>query len=161
IGRGAGADVRLPHTSVSTRHATIEQRGGRYVIIDHGSTNGTRVQGSRLVPERAKPPRDDDRIEVGTFVLTWKEGGAGAVSANAERTASLARRLLREVLGASQPASARLVVIHGPDEGATLELPAPPAHLVIGRAESCALMLRDADVSREHVDLVVDLDGVV
>lgn len=161
IGRGAGADVRLPHTSVSTRHATIEQRAGRYVIVDHGSTNGTRVQGARLVPERAKPLRDGDRIEVGTFVLAWKEGVPVAASANAERTASLARRLLREVLGPSQPVGARLMVIHGPDEGATLEIPAPPAHLVIGRAESCDLALADADASREHVDLVVDLDGVL
>lgn len=161
IGRGAGADVRLPHTSVSTRHATIEQRGGRYVIVDHGSTNGTRVQGSRLVPERAKPLRDGDRIEVGAFVLSWKEGVAVSASANAERTASLARRLLREVLGPAHSVSARVVVIHGPDEGATLEIPPPPAHLVIGRADTCDLALSDADASREHVDLVVDLDGVV
>ncbi|AKF11043.1 FHA domain protein [Sandaracinus amylolyticus] len=161
IGRGAGADVRLPHTSVSTRHATIELRAGRYVIVDHGATNGTRVQGGKLVPERAKPLRDGDRIEVGAFVLSWKEGVPVTSTANAERTSSLARRLLREVLGASTSTTARIVVINGAQEGVVLEIPPPPARLVIGRAETCDLVLFDADASREHVDLVVDLDGVI
>ncbi|UJR85547.1 FHA domain-containing protein [Sandaracinus amylolyticus] len=161
IGRGAGADVRLPHTSVSTRHATIELRAGRYVIVDHGATNGTRVQGTKLVPERAKPLRDGDRIEIGAFVLSWKEGVPVTSTANAERTSSLARRLLREVLGASTSTSARVVVMNGAQEGVVLEIPPPPARLVIGRADTCDLVLSDADASREHVDLVVDLDGVI
>jgi pSer/pThr/pTyr-binding forkhead associated (FHA) protein len=161
IGRGAGADVRLPHASVSTRHASIEQRGGRYVVIDHGSTNGTRVQGVRLVPERAKPLREGDRIDVGAFVLAWKEGVPVGSSATGERTASLARRLLRELLGPAHAGGARLVVANGPQEGLALDIPTPPATLLIGRGETCDLALRDADASREHVELVVDLEGVL
>lgn len=161
IGRGAGADVRLPDPSVSTRHATIEQRGGRYVIVDHGTTNGTHVQGARIVPERPKALRDGDRIDVGAFVLTWKEGVPISSSPTAERTASLARRLLRDVLGPAAPEGARIVILNGPDQGRTLAIPPPPARLVIGRGETCDLPLPDADASREHVDLVVDLDGVV
>jgi pSer/pThr/pTyr-binding forkhead associated (FHA) protein len=161
IGRGAGADVRLPHASVSTRHATIEQRAGRYVIVDHGTTNGTHVQGARIVPERPKPLRDGDRIDVGAFVLSWKEGMPVSSSATAERTASLARRLLRGVLGAAAPEGPRVVIVNGEAEGRTLAIPPPPATLVIGRSETCDLPLPDADASREHVELVVDLDGVI
>lgn len=161
LGRGAGADVALPHRSVSVRHATIEQRKGSYVIVDHGSTNGTRVNGAKLVPERPKPLRDGDRIDVGAFVLGWKEGVPVVASPSAERTASLARRLLRDVLGDRAPSGARLTVTNGASAGAALEIPAPPARLVIGRGETCDLPLADADASREHVDLVVDLDGVI
>lgn len=162
IGRGAGADVRLPHPSVSMRHATIEQRGGRYVIVDHGATNGTHVQGGRLVPERPKPLRDGDRIDVGVFAIAWKEGVPVASSPTAERTASLARRLLRDVLGARAPEGARIVVLaSGEGTGRALPIPLPPARLLIGRGEGCDLVLADADASREHVELVVDLDGVV
>ncbi|MCZ7682551.1 MAG: FHA domain-containing protein [Sandaracinaceae bacterium] len=50
LGRGRGADVCLPHRAVSLRHASIELSGARYAIVDHGSTNGTRVGGARLVP---------------------------------------------------------------------------------------------------------------
>lgn len=161
IGRGAGADVRLPDPSVSTRHATIEQRGGRYVIVDHGTTNGTHVQGARIVPERPKALRDGDRLDVGAFVLTWKEGVPISSSPTAERTASLARRLLRDVLGPAAPESARIVILNGPDQGRTLAIPPPPARIVIGRGDTCDFPLPDADASREHVDLVVDLDGVI
>jgi pSer/pThr/pTyr-binding forkhead associated (FHA) protein len=40
-------------------------------------------------------------------------------------------------------------------------IPAPPARLVLGRAETCDLVIEDADASREHIDLVIDLDGVI
>jgi pSer/pThr/pTyr-binding forkhead associated (FHA) protein len=43
IGRGQSCDLRLPDPSVSHRHATLESRGGDFVLIDEGSTNGTHV----------------------------------------------------------------------------------------------------------------------
>jgi pSer/pThr/pTyr-binding forkhead associated (FHA) protein len=161
IGRGAGADVRLPHASVSVRHATIEQRGGRYIIVDHGTTNGTQVQGVRIVPERPKVLRDGDQVAIGAFVLAWKEGVPISSSPTVERTASLARRLLRGVLGPNAPEGARITVTNGADQGRTLAIPPPPARLLIGRGETCDLLLADADASREHVELIVDLDGVI
>src|SRR5690606_14598191 len=39
-------------------------------------------------------------------------------------------------------------------------LPDPPARLVIGRDEGCEIRLDDADVSREHAELRIELDGV-
>ena len=48
IGRDAGNDVRLPEPAVSARHATIVQRGGRVVVHDLKSSNGTWVNGSRI-----------------------------------------------------------------------------------------------------------------
>lgn len=161
IGRGGGADVRLPHASVSIRHATIEQRGGRYVIIDHGTTNGTLVDGIRIVPDRPKVLRDGDELTIGAFVLSFKEGVPISSSPTLERTASLARRLLRGVLGPNAPEGARITITNGPDQGRSFPIPPPPARLVIGRGDTCDVPLADADASREHVELIVDLDGVV
>lgn len=48
IGRDAGNDVRLPEPAVSARHATIVQRGGRVVVHDLNSSNGTWVNGTRI-----------------------------------------------------------------------------------------------------------------
>lgn len=48
IGRDAGNDVRLPEPAVSARHATIVQRGGRVVVHDLQSSNGTWVNGTRI-----------------------------------------------------------------------------------------------------------------
>jgi len=53
------------------------------------------------------------------------------------------------------PSSMR--VIAGPDAGLVLELPAPPARLLIGRAEQADLRLTDAEVSRDAAELEIDL----
>jgi predicted component of type VI protein secretion system len=55
----------------------------------------------------------------------------------------------------------RIVVLSGAATGRSLEIPAPPSRLVIGRAEHCQLVLGDPQVSREHAELFRDLDGVM
>ena len=163
IGRGASADVRLPHAAVSESHAAMRLDGSAYALVDEGSTNGTSVNGVRLVPGRAKALRSGDVIDVAGFLLTFHAGVATTLPTSSEQTAALARRLVREVLdpygAASDPA--RFVVVGGPQAGARVELPPPPARLLIGRGETCDLVLLDADCSREHVELVRDLDGTL
>lgn len=48
IGRGAECDLVLPDGRVSRRHCTLELRDGVAVLIDHDSTNGTLVGGTRI-----------------------------------------------------------------------------------------------------------------
>lgn len=161
VGRGRGADVRLPHRAVSVRHATIELDGTRYTIVDHGTTNGTLVQGARIVPGRPKPLRDGDRIEIGGFALRFQSGVPVGRPTSTERTASLARRLAREALDEpSEGLRPFLTILNGPDEGEVVPLGEPPARLVIGRGDACDVVLSDADASREHAELEVTLDGV-
>jgi len=163
VGRGAGADVRLPHPAVSTQHATIRSRGAGWVVQDEGSTNGTRVEGARLPPGRPKPLKNGDRIELGGFDIVFEGGQPVAAATSVDRTSALARRIVRDILDpqGSAPTSPRLLVLNGPEEGRTLEVPEPPARLVIGRGDECDLRLSDADASREHAEVESDIDGVV
>ncbi|WP_411148751.1 FHA domain-containing protein [Streptomyces sp. A30] len=48
LGRDPQGDVVLDDARVSWRHATISWSGRSWVIEDHGSTNGTFVQGQRI-----------------------------------------------------------------------------------------------------------------
>ncbi|MEV0846580.1 FHA domain-containing protein [Streptomyces sp. NPDC049954] len=48
VGRDPQADVALDDARVSWRHATVGWDGRGWVIEDHGSTNGTFVQGQRV-----------------------------------------------------------------------------------------------------------------
>jgi pSer/pThr/pTyr-binding forkhead associated (FHA) protein len=45
IGRGVDNDLVLPDGNVSTRHAKISYRDGKFVMVDNHSTNGVYVNG--------------------------------------------------------------------------------------------------------------------
>ncbi|HLV36707.1 MAG TPA: FHA domain-containing protein [Spirillospora sp.] len=53
---------------VSTLHAVIELTDEGVQIVDIGSTNGTWVNGRRLVPNQLYPLNDDDEIRFGRLV---------------------------------------------------------------------------------------------
>jgi hypothetical protein len=62
IGRLPECDVVLSDPNVSRRHAEVRRRGNDFVIVDLGSTNGTRVNGAGT---RERPLADGDEITVG------------------------------------------------------------------------------------------------
>ncbi len=163
IGRGSSADVRLPHTAISARHAVVEARGATYVLIDEGSTNGTSVNGTRLPPSRPKVLRDGDRIAVpaaGVFELTVQLGAPVSSPTTTEQTATLARRLVREVLGTSEERCPppRVRFSDAGNEEEIVEL--APGRTTIGRGEHNDIALSDEEASRDHAELTWEA-GVV
>jgi len=69
IGRDAANDVVLHSPIVSRRHAVLERRGGRLVIRDLGSTNGTYVNGVRIAEQVL---REGDSVRIGPFRLVLR-----------------------------------------------------------------------------------------
>ena len=67
LGRGTEADVQLTDTGVSRRHAQIT--GTR--LVDLGSTNGTRVNGTRVTEADLV---DGDRITLGGTEIVYRSG---------------------------------------------------------------------------------------
>ncbi|MBN1563173.1 MAG: FHA domain-containing protein, partial [Anaerolineae bacterium] len=68
IGRGRSVDNHLSldeDTSVSRRHATITYENSRFYVIDKGSSNGTALDGSRIMPDTPTPLHDGARIILG------------------------------------------------------------------------------------------------
>src|SRR5687768_14851063 len=95
LGRSVGADVRLPHVTVSEHHAVVRFESDGYAITDGESTNGTRVNGDKLVPGRRKRLVDGDRIDIGVYSILFEGAKPSVETITAERTAELARRLFR------------------------------------------------------------------
>lgn len=153
VGRSAGADVRLPHPAVSASHASIRSEGTQWLVVDEGSTNGTKVNGKKIVARRPKALRSGDRIDIGGFTLDV-ELGIVAPSTSPERTAELARRLLRDALTLEAIESPRLRVLNGPAADTRLDLPEAPCSVVLGRGDDCDLTLPDEDASRAHAEIV-------
>ncbi len=52
VGRLPDNRVRLDHSAVSSHHAELTMKGDDYVVRDLNSTNGTRVNGQRIVETR-------------------------------------------------------------------------------------------------------------
>jgi FHA domain/Domain of unknown function (DUF1707) len=63
LGRSRTCDCVLADPSVSRRHAELRREGGRWLLRDLGSRNGTRVNGARLLDEAEVGP--GDRVSFG------------------------------------------------------------------------------------------------
>jgi hypothetical protein len=66
IGRGGELDIVLVEDMVSRKHAKINTQGGKIIIQDLGSTNGTFVNGEKIKRARLK---EGDRVLIGTSIL--------------------------------------------------------------------------------------------
>jgi hypothetical protein len=62
IGRLPECDIVLSDPNVSRRHAEVRRRGNDFVVVDLGSTNGTKVNGAGV---RERVLVDGDEITVG------------------------------------------------------------------------------------------------
>jgi pSer/pThr/pTyr-binding forkhead associated (FHA) protein len=71
IGQDADSEIVLPFDTVSRRHAEIEVgRGGRVLIRDLDSTNGTWVNDKRV--EEEGPLREGDRVRFADVELVYE-----------------------------------------------------------------------------------------
>ncbi len=64
VGRNKDCDVRLNHKSVSKLHCVIIKTDGLLILRDLGSTNGTRVNGTRVRRASLLP---NDQLQIAHF----------------------------------------------------------------------------------------------
>jgi DNA-binding response OmpR family regulator len=77
IGREGGCDIVLSSRQVSRSHARIRRSGGRYILEDLGSKNGTFVNGRELTDPYTL--QDGDEIQIAlSFKLFFVDAGATA-----------------------------------------------------------------------------------
>ncbi|MEU6218741.1 DUF1707 and FHA domain-containing protein [Streptomyces sp. NPDC047022] len=67
IGRDPASGLRLSHETVSRVHAELSRQGGLWVLRDLGSTNGTTVNGRRVIG--AAVVRAGDQVSFGTMAF--------------------------------------------------------------------------------------------
>ncbi|MGQ0504320.1 MAG: FHA domain-containing protein, partial [Myxococcaceae bacterium] len=77
LGRHPANTFRLVDREVSKEHASIEKVGGKYMIRDLGSSNGTFVNGRRVKELRL---RDGDEIALGNSKLLFHSGEGPPIS---------------------------------------------------------------------------------
>ena len=140
IGSSVTARVRLPATVAQPEHVRVDD--GRYVV--DGTTHEI---GSGAT------------IEIGAYRVTLGPAAADAVPSPPQRTESLARELMRSLLGTA--GAPTLEIMNGRLAGAKRPLPPPDSTFVIGRGDEANWIIADDDLSRTHARLRRTLEGVM
>lgn len=96
IGRSPQSDIPLgSDPEVSKLHATVEQAGGHWMLVDDGlSRNGTFLNGERLAGRHLL--RHGDRIKIGATMLTFQDFDVAAVKPTRVSDAAPTRRSLTD-----------------------------------------------------------------
>jgi pSer/pThr/pTyr-binding forkhead associated (FHA) protein len=75
VGRSPDAEVHVNEVAISTEHARLEQTDAGFTLCDLGSTNGTYVNGQRLVGTVVLVSGDSVRMGSTTFTFVTRESG--------------------------------------------------------------------------------------
>jgi pSer/pThr/pTyr-binding forkhead associated (FHA) protein len=89
VGRGEECDIRLDHKSVSKIHCVLVKTDGLMLVRDLGSTNGTRVNGTRVRRGMLLP---NDKVSIANFHFRVLFGAALQAVAGHEKTQQLSEK---------------------------------------------------------------------
>jgi hypothetical protein len=151
IGSGDAARIRLPAEVARPAHIRIE--GQTWTLLAESTVGGlVRAAGDIGSVGRGMV------IELGTYRVRVTTSPMDAVPASRQRTESLARELVRGLLG--EGAAPVLEIERGTGMGTRRALPPPEAAIVIGRGDEATWVVLDKDLSRTHAEVRRGWDGV-
>jgi hypothetical protein len=139
IGSGPTARIRLPASAARDVHARIE--GGAWTCDGASGAIG-----------------DGHTFAIGAYRVRVSPSPAGVPVTPPQRTESLARELVRSLLGTD--GAPTLTIERGPHAGAKRNLAPPESVLVIGRGDEASWPILDDDLSRTHAEVRRGWDGV-
>jgi hypothetical protein len=140
IGSGAHANIRLPAAAARAEHVRIEGSQWR-----EGQTQGSIGNGHDFA--------------IGNYHVRVEPAPVGAPPSPPQRTESLARELMRGLLGTG--AEPVLAIERGPGAGGRRTLAPPDSTLVIGRGDDADWVILDEDLSRKHARIRRGWDGTL
>ena len=157
IGSGPAARIRLPSRGAAILPDHVAVEGGRW-----------RARGEVQVGGAARSEGeigDGVELEVGGYRVHLAPAPSGVPAAPPQRTESLARELMRNLLG--DAGAPTLELVRGPGAPSRRALPPPESKVVIGRGDEATWILLDEDLSRTHAEIrrgwdgtrIVDLDS--
>jgi hypothetical protein len=139
IGSAASARVRLPASAARPAH--VQVTGGNWRMgVESGAIG------------------DGIELAIGRYRVAIAPAPAGVAATPPQRTESLARELLRGMMG---DAGAPVVeALAGPVAGARRTLAPPESVLVLGRGEDASWSIADPLLSRRHAEIRRGWDGI-
>ena len=151
LGRGAENDMVIEDNAVSRSHAMIRVRDDEMLLVDLGSSGGTKVADQTL---EGKSIRSGSIVKIGQTTLNLleveaREPAAGPVSTGGETMVE-------------QPGTGTggvMIVQAGPDAGKSF--PLVQGDNVVGRDPGSQVALSDDAVSRRHALIRLEQDNII
>jgi hypothetical protein len=143
IGSAPTAGLRLPARGAAAEHVRIEGAAPGWRAVA-----AVEVDGVVRAPGERGPIGAGVALAIGQLHVRVEGAPSGSTPAPPARTASLARELVRGLLGAGAQPS--LVIEAGAAAGASRALAPPESQLVIGRGDDADWVILDDELSRLH-----------
>ena len=148
VGSGTDCDVVVPHPNVSAKHCRLTRSATGFVVEDLQSSNGTFVNGVRVVEPMAVSRQD--QITLGrTVEMPWP--GSGAVASEVEKRSS--RRAAESTARAGSAGASPSRSLH---EAAQVTVALRGNAMVLGRDPQCDHVLDYPMVSWRHARITRD-----
>ena len=175
IGRSQDNSICLPEKEISRQHASLKVAEDGCWITDLGSHNGTKLEGNLIEPHTAVEVKPEQVITMGKYrllIMVTKQKASIAIDpssgdprkddhhttpTNLPRPGASLKDVDREDVGQFVPFM--LKYRKGKDRP-WAEVQLHSGDHIIGRDRSCDIILLDKVVSRRHVRLEVEEDGL-
>lgn len=148
LGSGRAADVQVPEDGVAPLHLRLINEERRIIVT--ALAPGVFLDGAELEIGIGRELADK-AIDIGSLRLVVTPPRAS--DERPQRTESMARELMRKLLGATEGeshAQPEFVVEAGPANGQRRAFSRVEERMIIGRGESASWILLDPDLSRNH-----------
>lgn len=144
VGRSSDLDMVLVEEMVSRRHAKIQLKDGTIHIEDLGSTNGTFVNGERIVKSRLK---EGDRVLIGSNILK-------VVSAPMDEPSPHTRRSQDGSVPLAKPQPRREGSTESRMSGSLQEIPLPDLLQLFGTSRKSGVLVIETEhgIGRIYLD---------
>jgi pSer/pThr/pTyr-binding forkhead associated (FHA) protein len=146
VGRQSSCDLVLPFTTVSSRHCELEFQDGYWHVRDLGSKNGTRVNGTACTT-RQLLPNDTLTVASHRYAVVYELPATMPLPVRPAPVAD--KTMIVSHPSPSAPAVlGRLLPCGGGDP-----IPLRKTTVIVGRHDSCDVVLRYGTISSRHCQL--------
>lgn len=157
IGSSEGCQLRLPARAVHPQHLRLRRLGERPLRLAWSAGHQVEIDGAVHQAGAHGEASEAMLAVIGTYRLQITEARGASVPTSPQRTESLVREMIRNIMGGAAP---RLVVEVGPAIGSSRTLAPPDSRMTVGRGDEADWVILDEDLSRVHAALVRTWDGV-
>jgi murein DD-endopeptidase MepM/ murein hydrolase activator NlpD len=155
LGRDRDNEITVKNPNISRRHLGLDITGDKVTVRDLGSTNGTRLDGRMLSPNRAESWSLHRQIEIGDLILSYRPA-APYDRSDGEIDLAPERETAASSLGRSD--NLDFAVVGAAAQPPLVVLGRQP--IFVGSAPGCAMRLTAMNVAPHHCTIVVSDDVV-